>query len=167
VIALTLGKIAATSLTIGIGGSVGVFAPSLFIGVHRRDPGHDTFGDIASHLFGSGTGQPAPVPGGRDVHLGRRAAMTSLGSVVEMADGFGLTLPGMLAVVIASTVSRALSYRTIYTTKLLCSGTDIDRTGPPGQRRSSRQWRRLRGVRAGPRWPGRSPASVTRRRARH
>jgi chloride channel protein, CIC family len=36
----------------------------------------------------------------------------------------------MLAVAIASTISRALSYGTIYTTKLLRRGTDIDRTAP-------------------------------------
>ena len=36
----------------------------------------------------------------------------------------------MLAVAIASALSRALSYGTIYTTKLLRRGTDIDRAGP-------------------------------------
>jgi chloride channel protein, CIC family len=36
----------------------------------------------------------------------------------------------MLAVAIATTVSRALSYGTIYTTKLLRRGTDIDRAAP-------------------------------------
>ena len=36
----------------------------------------------------------------------------------------------MLAVAIASTISRALSYGTIYTTKLLRRGTDIDRATP-------------------------------------
>ena len=59
-----------------------------------------------------------------------RAPLTSLASVVEMTGDFALTLPVMLAVAIASTVSRALSYGTIYTTKLLRRGTDIDRTTP-------------------------------------
>ena len=45
-----------------------------------------------------------------------------------MTGDFALTLPVMLAVAIASTVSRAISYGTIYTTKLLRRGTDIDRT---------------------------------------
>jgi CIC family chloride channel protein len=36
----------------------------------------------------------------------------------------------MLAVAIATTVSRALSYGTIYTTKLLRRGTDIDQAAP-------------------------------------
>jgi chloride channel protein, CIC family len=47
-----------------------------------------------------------------------------------MTGDFALTLPVMLAVAIASTISRALSYGTIYTTKLLRRGTDIDRTTP-------------------------------------
>jgi CIC family chloride channel protein len=59
-----------------------------------------------------------------------RAPLTSLASVVEMSGDFSLTLPVMLAVAIASTVSRALSYGTIYTTKLLRRGTDIDRAAP-------------------------------------
>ena len=59
-----------------------------------------------------------------------RAPLTSLASVVEMSGDFSLTLPVMLAVAIASTVSRALSYGTIYTTKLLRRGTDIDQAAP-------------------------------------
>jgi CIC family chloride channel protein len=59
-----------------------------------------------------------------------RAPLTSLASVVEMSGDFALTLPVMLAVAIASVVSRALSYGTIYTTKLLRRGTDIDRAAP-------------------------------------
>jgi CIC family chloride channel protein len=47
-----------------------------------------------------------------------------------MTGDFTLTLPVMLAVAVASTVSRALSYGTIYTTKLLRRGTDIDRATP-------------------------------------
>ncbi len=53
-ILLAFAKIAATSLSIGIGGSGGVFAPSLFIGVTSGM----AFGDIAHHLFGASAGQP-------------------------------------------------------------------------------------------------------------
>jgi CIC family chloride channel protein len=59
-----------------------------------------------------------------------RAPLTSLASVVEMTGDFALTLPVMLAVAIATATSRALSYGTIYTTKLLRRGTDIDRPTP-------------------------------------
>ena len=129
VIVLAFGKIAATSLSIGIGGSGGVFAPSLFIGVTS---GY-AFGDIAHHLFGPAAGPPAlyaVVAMGAVFASAARAPLTSLASVVEMTGDFALTLPVMLAVAIASTISRALSYGTIYTTKLLRRGTDIDRATP-------------------------------------
>ena len=53
-ILLAFAKIIACSLTIGIGGSGGVFAPSLFIGVTSGM----AFGDIVHHLFGAAAGQP-------------------------------------------------------------------------------------------------------------
>ena len=59
-----------------------------------------------------------------------RAPLTSLASVVEMTGDFTLTLPVMLAVAIATATSRALSYGTIYTAKLLRRGQDIDRAAP-------------------------------------
>jgi CIC family chloride channel protein len=126
---LAFGKIVATSLSIGIGGSGGVFAPSLFIGVTSGM----AFGDVARHLFGPGAGQPvlyAVVAMGAVFASAARAPLTSLASVVEMTGDFSLALPVMLAVAIASTVSRAVSYGTIYTTKLLRRGTDIDRAIP-------------------------------------
>jgi CIC family chloride channel protein len=55
-----------------------------------------------------------------------RAPLTSLAGVVEMTGDYTLTLPVMLAIAIATATSRALSYSTIYTTKLLRRGTDID-----------------------------------------
>jgi chloride channel protein, CIC family len=129
VILLAFGKIAATSLSIGIGGSGGVFAPSLFIGVTSGM----AFGDIAHYLFGAGAGQPAlyaVVAMGAVFASATRAPLTSLASVVEMTGDFSLTLPVMLAVAIATASSRMLSYGTIYTTKLLRRGTDIDRMTP-------------------------------------
>ena len=54
-IILAAGKIIACSLTIGIGGSGGVFAPSLFIGATSGM----AFGEIAGHLLGPAAGQPA------------------------------------------------------------------------------------------------------------
>ena len=126
---LAFGKIAATSLSIGIGGSGGIFAPSLFIGVTS---GY-AYGDVMHHLFGASAGPPAlyaVVAMGAVFTAAARAPLTSLASVVEMSGDFALTLPVMLAVAIATVVSRALSYGTIYTTKLLRRGTDIDQAAP-------------------------------------
>jgi chloride channel protein, CIC family len=126
-IVLAAGKMIAASLTIGIGGSGGVFAPSLFIGATSGA----AFGEIADHLLGPGAGPPAlyaAVAMAAVFASAARAPLTSLASVVEMTGDFALTLPVMLAVAIA--LSRALSYSTIYTAKLLRSGTDIDRAPP-------------------------------------
>ena len=48
-------KVLATSLTLAIGGSGGVFAPSLFIGAMAGM----AFGTLVHHLFGSAVGPPA------------------------------------------------------------------------------------------------------------
>jgi CIC family chloride channel protein len=126
---LIVGKMIATSLTIGIGGSGGVFAPSLFIGATSGM----AFGVIVDHAFGPAAGQPALyaiVGMGAVFASAARGPLTALASVVEMTGDFTLILPVMLAVAISTMVSRALSYGTIYTTKLLRRGTDIDRTVP-------------------------------------
>jgi chloride channel protein, CIC family len=124
-IVLAAGKIIACSLTIGIGGSGGVFAPSLFIGATSGM----AFGETVGHLLGPAAGQPAlyaVIAMGAVFASAARAPLTSLASVVEMTGDYTLTLPVMLAVAIATATSRALSYGTIYTTKLLRRGTDID-----------------------------------------
>jgi CIC family chloride channel protein len=126
---LAVAKIAACSLTLGIGGSGGIFAPSLFIGVMS---GY-AFGDIAHHIFGAAAGQPAlyaVVAMGAVFASAAGAPLTSVASVVEMTGDYVLTLPVMLAVGIAAALSRALSYGTIYTTKLLRRGNDVDRAVP-------------------------------------
>ena len=125
-IILAAGKIVACSLTIGIGGSGGVFAPSLFIGATSGM----AFGEIIHHAIGPAAGEPAlyaVVAMGAVFASAARAPLTSVASVVEMTGDFTLTLPVMLAVAIATATSRALSYGTIYTTKLLRRGIDLDR----------------------------------------
>ena len=126
---LAAGKMLACSLTLGIGGSGGVFAPSLFVGVTSGM----AFGEIASHLVGPGAGPPAlyaVVAMGAVFTSAARAPLTSVASVVELTGDYTLTLPVMLAVAIATALSRALAYGSIYTTKLLRRGADIDRAAP-------------------------------------
>jgi chloride channel protein, CIC family len=126
---LAAGKILACSLTLGIGGSGGVFAPSLFVGVTSGM----AFGEFASHALGPAAGDPAlyaVVAMGAVFTSAARAPLTSVASVVEMTGDYALTLPVMLAVGVATASSRALSYGTIYTTKLLRRGYDVDRASP-------------------------------------
>ncbi len=126
---LAAGKIIACSTTLGIGGSGGVFAPSLFVGV----TGGMAYGEVAHHIFGAAAGEPAlyaVVAMGAVFTAAARAPLTSVASVVELTGDYILTLPVMLAVAIATATSRALTYGTIYTTKLLRRGQDIDRSAP-------------------------------------
>jgi CIC family chloride channel protein len=126
VLALMLGKILAASLTLSIGGSGGVFAPSLFIGAAAGT----AFGVIAHHVFGSAVGPPAMygvVAMGGVFAGAAQAPLTAIASVAEMTGNFTLTLPIMLATGIAAALSKRLSYGSIYTTKLLRRGIDIER----------------------------------------
>jgi chloride channel protein, CIC family len=79
-ILLAFAKIAATSLSIGIGGSGGIFAPSLFIGVTSGM----AYDDIVRHLFGAAAGQPALYA---VVAMG--AVFTSTARAPRPADLFG------------------------------------------------------------------------------
>ncbi|MGB0091799.1 MAG: chloride channel protein, partial [Solirubrobacteraceae bacterium] len=123
---LMLGKVLASSLTLSIGGSGGVFAPSLFIGAMAGM----AFGTVAHHLFGPAIGPPAMyavVAMGGVFAAAAQAPLTAIASVAEMTGNFGLTLPIMLAAGIAAALSKQLSYGSIYTTKLLRRGIDIER----------------------------------------
>ena len=126
IVILMLGKVLASSLTLSIGGSGGVFAPSLFIGAMLGM----AFGTVAHHLFGPAVGPPAMyavVAMGGVFAAAAQAPLTAIASVAEMTANFGLTLPIMLACGIAAAVSKQLSYGSIYTTKLLRRGIDIER----------------------------------------
>lgn len=119
-------KILATSLTLSIGGSGGVFAPSLFIGAMAGM----AFGTLVHNLFGSAVGPPAlyaVVAMGGVFAAAAQAPLTAIASVAEMTANFGLTLPIMLTCGIAAAVSKHLSYGNMYTTKLLRRGIDIER----------------------------------------
>ncbi len=131
VVVLMVGKIVASSLTLSIGGSGGVFAPSLFTGA----AGGMAFGVIAHHLFGSVVGPPAiyaVVAMGGVFAAAAQAPLTAIASVVEMTGNFTLVLPVMLAASIAAAVSKRFSYGSIYTTKLLRRGIDIERPKATG-----------------------------------
>ena len=130
IVIFMLGKILAASLTLSIGGSGGVFAPSLFIGAMAGM----AFGIAANHVFGSSIGSPAMyavVAMGGVFGAAAQAPLTSIASVVEMTGNFTLTLPIMLATGIAAAVSKRLTYGSIYTTKLLRRGIDIERPKAP------------------------------------
>jgi CIC family chloride channel protein len=122
---LCLLKVAATSLTLGSGGSGGIFAPSLFIGAMLGAAVGTAFGS----LFPSITGPAGAysVVGMAAVFAGAaRAPFSSILIIFEMTHDYAIMLPLMTAVVISTVVSRALKRETIYTLKLLRRGIDIE-----------------------------------------
>ena len=126
VVLLILGKILATSLTLSIGGSGGVFAPSLFIGAMAGF----AYGTGVHDLFGNAVGPPAMyavIAMGAVFGGAAQAPLTAIASVIEMTGNFSLTLPVMLATGVGAAISKQLSYGSVYTTKLLRRGIDIER----------------------------------------
>lgn len=122
---LLVAKIAATSLTIGIGGSGGVFAPSLFMGAMLGA----AFGATAQHLAPGITGPLGAygLIGMGAVFAGAaRAPITAVIILFELTGEYTIILPLMTAIVLATGVSRALSRDTIYSLKLRRRGIDLD-----------------------------------------
>ncbi|TDF91557.1 CBS domain-containing protein [Arthrobacter terricola] len=123
---LLIGIIIATSLTIGIGGSGGVFAPSLFIGAMLGA----TFGEVAGLLDPALHGQVgafALVGMGAVFAGAARAPITAVIIMFELTGEYSIILPLMLAIVVASGVSKIVSRDTIYTLKLRRRGIDLQR----------------------------------------
>ncbi|WP_330300115.1 chloride channel protein [Streptomyces sp. NBC_00503] len=126
---LLVGKIVACSVTIGIGGSGGVFAPSLFVGAMLGS----SFGQTMDHLAPGVTGSAMTyaVIGMGAVFAGSaRAPITAVIIIFELTGEYGIILPLMAAIAVATGVSHALSRDTVYTAKLRRRGVDLDLTGP-------------------------------------
>lgn len=117
-------KIFATSLTLGSGGSGGIFAPSLFIGAML---GY-FFGDFAHFTFPDITAEPgayALVAMGGLVAGTTRAPITAIIIVFEMTNDYNIILPLMVTCIISTILSSKLSRESIYTLKLLLRNIHI------------------------------------------
>jgi CIC family chloride channel protein len=126
---LLVGKAVATSLTIGIGGSGGVFAPSLFMGAMVGS----AYGAVAHHLAPGLAASPGAygLVGMGAVFAGAaRAPITAVIIMFELTGEYSIILPLMLAIVLATLVSRVLSGDTIYTLKLRRRGVHLDTPEP-------------------------------------
>ncbi len=130
-LALLAGKVLATSLTLSIGGSGGVFAPSLFMGAMLGS----AFG-LAVHDLLPGISGPAGAYGligmGAVFAAAARAPMTAILIIFELTGDYRIMLPLMLAVVIATALAGRLSPHSIYTLKLARRGIDLLRRHPAG-----------------------------------
>jgi CIC family chloride channel protein len=121
---LMAGKLAATSLTIAIGGSGGVFAPSLFMGGMLGT----AFGLVADQLMPGIAGPPGAyglVGMGAVFAAAARAPITSVLIMFELTGDYRIILPLMLAVAVSAGISSVLSQDTIYTLKLRRRGINV------------------------------------------
>ncbi len=117
-------KIFATSLTLGTGGSGGIFAPSLFMGATLGA----FFGAIVNYFFPSITASPgayALVAMGGLVAGTTRAPITAIIIVFELTNDYHIILPLMITCIISTILSSKLSRESIYTLKLLLRNIHI------------------------------------------
>jgi CIC family chloride channel protein len=123
-VALLAAKILATSMTIGSGGSGGIFAPSLFMGAVLGG----AFGSAVHGLFPMLTATPgayALVGMGAVVAGTTRAPVAAVLIIFEMTSDYHIILPLMFACTFGLVISTLLSSESIYTMKLVRRGVNI------------------------------------------
>jgi CIC family chloride channel protein len=121
---LVAAKLAATSLTLGSGGSGGVFAPSLFLGAMLGG----AFGSVVHEAYPTVTaagGAYALVGMGAVFAGAAHAPMTAVIILFEMTGDYRIIGPLMVATVVSSLLSEFLSRESIYTLKLSRRGVDV------------------------------------------
>ncbi len=124
-------KMVATSLTLGSGGSGGVFAPSLFMGAMLGG----AWGNLVHFGFPNITAQSgayALVGMAAVFAAAARAPISAIIILFEMTGDYRIMLPLMLSTVIAMVLAGFLESESIYTLKLsrrgvhLARGRDVD-----------------------------------------
>jgi CIC family chloride channel protein len=119
-------KLLAVSITIGSGGSGGVFAPSLFIGAMLGG----AVGTVVHNIWPvsvAGAGAYALVGMGAVVAAGTHAPITAILIIFELTGDYKIILPLMISCIIATLLATRLQHASIYTLKLLRRGVDIQR----------------------------------------
>lgn len=122
--ALSFLKVIATSITIGSGGSGGVFAPSLFIGAMVGG----AFGILVNHYspFETASYGAYALVGMAAVFAGAsRATLTAIIILFEMTGEYKIILPLMFACVVSDAIGAFVYKETIYTKKLIRRGVRI------------------------------------------
>ena len=117
-------KIAATSITIGSGGSGGVFAPSLFIGANLGG----FMGSIVHSLFPAMTassGAYALVGMGAVAAGAMHAPITAIIIIFELTNDYRIILPLMISCIISVLITSRLKKDSIYSLKLSRRGINL------------------------------------------
>ena len=117
-------KILATSITIGAGGSGGIFAPSLFLGSMAGG----FFGAVVHHLFPGITASPGAysiVGMAAVVSATTHGPLSAILILFEMTGDYKIILPLMLSCIVSVIASGQLLRDSIYTLKLARRGVNI------------------------------------------
>lgn len=128
--ALLILKLLATSITLGSGGSGGVFAPSLYLGAMLGG----IFGLLVQQLFPQLVASPmayAFVGMAGVLAGGSFAPLTGIFLLLELSGDDKLILPLMVTAIISYVITTALSKHSIYTTKLYRQGLDLEQMRRP------------------------------------
>ena len=121
---LIFAKIIATSLTLGSGGSGGVFAPSLFVGAMVGG----FVGQLVEAVHGTsagGAGGYALVGMGGLVAGTTRAPITAILIIFEITNSYTIILPLMTVCIISTLLSMKVHKESIYSMKLVRRGTTL------------------------------------------
>ena len=121
---LVIVKILATSITIGSGGSGGIFAPSLFLGAMAGG----FFGMVVHTLFPATTASPGAysiVGMGAVVAATTHGPLSAILILFEMTGDYKIILPLMFSCIIGAIASGQLLKDSIYTLKLGRRGVNI------------------------------------------
>lgn len=122
---LFLAKMCATALTVGSGGSGGVFLPSLFIGAMLGG----SYGSLLNTYFPgivSSPGAYALVGMSVVFSAAAHAPITAILVLIEMTDNYYIIVPLMSATVMGTFISQRISKDSIYTVKLTQRGIRIN-----------------------------------------
>ncbi len=119
-------KLVATSVTIGSGGSGGIFAPSLFLGASLGG----FVGTVVHNLAPASTASPgayALVGMGAVAAGAMHAPITAILIIFELTDDYRIILPLMIACIISVLITSRLKKDSIYTLKLSRRGLSLFR----------------------------------------
>jgi len=122
---LVVGKLVCTGVTIGAGGSGGIFAPSLFMGAMAGG----AFASAMAAVLPAGI----PIEGGAYALVGMgavlagttHATITAILIIFELTGDYQIILPLMIACVISGLITTRLKKDSIYTQKLTRRGIDL------------------------------------------
>jgi CIC family chloride channel protein len=123
-LALVFLKVFATSLSLGSGGSGGIFAPSLFLGAMLGS----FYGSLISWLFPAmdiSTGAYALVAMGGVVAAATHGPIAAILIIFEMSGDYKIILPLMITCIIATILAMRLKKESIYTLKLKIKGINL------------------------------------------